>query len=171
MLSRVQFFAMPWTVVHQALNGILQGWILQARIPEWAVIPFSRGSSQPSEWTQVSRTAGGFFASWSTREAPKSKRKSFSSSQKLRELTANRPSLKEALKDEFQAERRQSQVDSLTKRTMETSLVVQWLRICLPMQKTQVRSLNQEDPLEKGMATPCSILAWRIPWTEEPGRL
>ena len=35
----------------------------------------------------------------------------------------------------------------------------------------QVRSLGQEDPLEKGMATYFSILAWRIPWTEEPGRL
>ena len=34
-----------------------------------------------------------------------------------------------------------------------------------------VQSLGQEDPLEKGMATHCTILAWRIPWTEEPGRL
>ena len=39
------------------------------------------------------------------------------------------------------------------------------------MQETQVRSLGQEDPLEKGMATHSSILAWTIPWTEEPGRL
>ena len=39
------------------------------------------------------------------------------------------------------------------------------------MQETQVQSLAQEDPLEKGMASPASILAWRIPWTEEPGRL
>ena len=36
-------------------------------------------------------------------------------------------------------------------------------------QETRVRSLGQEDPLEEGMATHCSILAWRIPWTEEPG--
>ena len=35
----------------------------------------------------------------------------------------------------------------------------------------QVQSLGQEDPLEKGMTTPCSILAWEIPWTEESGRL
>ena len=35
----------------------------------------------------------------------------------------------------------------------------------------QVRSLGREDPLEKGMAMQSSILAWRIPWTEEPGRL
>ena len=36
------------------------------------------------------------------------------------------------------------------------------------MQEIQVRSLGQKDPLEKGMATHSSILAWRIPWTEEP---
>jgi len=39
------------------------------------------------------------------------------------------------------------------------------------MQETWVHSLGQEDPLEKGMATHSSILACRIPWTEEPGRL
>ena len=39
------------------------------------------------------------------------------------------------------------------------------------MQKTQVQSLGQEDPLEKGMETHSSILAWRIPWTEDPGGL
>ena len=39
------------------------------------------------------------------------------------------------------------------------------------VQETQVRSLGREDPLEKEMATQSSILAWRIPWTEEPGGL
>ena len=39
------------------------------------------------------------------------------------------------------------------------------------MWETQVQSLGQEDPPEKGMATHSSILAWEIPWTEEPGRL
>ena len=39
------------------------------------------------------------------------------------------------------------------------------------IQETQVQSLGQEDPLEEGMATHSSILAWRIPWTEEPGGL
>ena len=38
-------------------------------------------------------------------------------------------------------------------------------------QETRVQSLGQEDPLEKGMAVHSSILAWRIPWTGEPGRL
>jgi len=41
----------------------------------------------------------------------------------------------------------------------------------LAMQETWVRSLDWEQPLEKGMATHSSILAWRIPWTDEPGRL
>ena len=39
------------------------------------------------------------------------------------------------------------------------------------MKETRVRSLGQEDPLEKDMAIHSSVLAWRIPWTEEPGRL
>ena len=39
------------------------------------------------------------------------------------------------------------------------------------MQETQAQSLGPEDPLEKGTATHSSILAWRIPWTEEPGGL
>ena len=41
----------------------------------------------------------------------------------------------------------------------------------LPAMQTWVRSLGQQDPLKKGRATHSSILAWRIPWTEEPGRL
>ena len=39
------------------------------------------------------------------------------------------------------------------------------------MQESQVQSLDQEDPLEKGMATPSSVLVWRIPWIEESGGL
>ena len=39
------------------------------------------------------------------------------------------------------------------------------------MQETHIRSLGQEDPLEKGMATHSSILYWEVPWTEEPGGL
>ena len=44
-------------------------------------------------------------------------------------------------------------------------------RICLPMQETWVPSPGWEDPLEEEMATHSSILAWRIPWTEEHGGL
>ena len=53
----------------------------------------------------------------------------------------------------------------------EDSLVARMVRNLPAMQETQVRSLGQEHPLEKGMTTHSSILAWRIPWTEEPGGL
>ena len=51
------------------------------------------------------------------------------------------------------------------------SLVAQTVKNLPTMRETQVQSLDQEDPLEKKMATHSSILAWRIPWTEEPGEL
>ena len=54
---------------------------------------------------------------------------------------------------------------------MRASLVVQKVKNLSTMQETQVRPLGWEDPLEKGMATHSSIHAWRIPGTEEPGRL
>ena len=57
----------------------------------------------------------------------------------------------------------QFQVDSLP--------VAQIVKNLPAMRETQVRSLGQEDPLEKEMATHSSILAWRIPWTEQPGGL
>ena len=59
LLSQVRLFATPWT-----LHGILQAGIL-----EWVTFPFSRGSSQPRDRTQVSHIAGGLFTSWATREA------------------------------------------------------------------------------------------------------
>ena len=54
--------------------------------------------------------------------------------------------------------------------TIWTSLVAQMVKNLPIMQETQVRSLGWEDPLEKGMAIYSNILAWRILWTEEPGR-
>ena len=51
------------------------------------------------------------------------------------------------------------------------SLVAQMVKNLPAVQETWVLLLGWEDPLKKGMATHSSILAWRIPWTEEPGRL
>ena len=51
------------------------------------------------------------------------------------------------------------------------SLVAERLKSLPPMRETWVRSLGREDPLEKEMAAHCSILTWRIPWTEKPDRL
>ena len=50
-------------------------------------------------------------------------------------------------------------------------MVAQMVKTLPAMQETWVQSLDREDPLEKGMATQSSILAWRTPWTEEPGGL
>ena len=50
-------------------------------------------------------------------------------------------------------------------------LVAQMVKNLPTVWETHVQFLDQEDPLEEGMATHSSILAWRIPWTEEPGRL
>ena len=58
LLSRVQLFVTPWTI-----HGILQ-----ARILEWVAFPFSRGSSQPRDQTQVSHIAGRFFTSLATKK-------------------------------------------------------------------------------------------------------
>ena len=50
-------------------------------------------------------------------------------------------------------------------------VIVQTIKNPSTVQETWIRFLGQKDPLEKGMATHFSIIAWRIPWTEEPGRL
>ena len=53
----------------------------------------------------------------------------------------------------------------------KASLVVQMVKNMPEIQEIWVQSLGQEEPLERGMATHSSILAWRIPWTEKPGGL
>ena len=55
--------------------------------------------------------------------------------------------------------------------TFWTSLVAQTVKCLSTMQETRVQSLGQEDPLEKEMAIHSSTIAWKIPWTEEPGGL
>ena len=65
--------------------------------------------------------------------------------------------------------RKESQL--LTVHVISSSLVAKRLKRLPLMRETWVRSLGWEDPLEKEMATHSSTLAWRIPWTEEPGGL
>ena len=103
--------------------------ILQARTLEWVAIPFSRGSSWP---TQVSSIAGRFFTIWATREA---------------------------LYDPVY-------IYSFPGGASGKELVCQQ-----ETQELPVWPLGWEDPLEEERATHSSIRAWRIPWTEEPGRL
>ena len=59
----------------------------------------------------------------------------------------------------------------LVNNLLGASLVAQMVKNLPATQKTWVRSLSWEDPLEKQIATHSNILAWKIPWTEEPGRL
>ena len=63
------------------------------------------------------------------------------------------------------------EVTAATMRVGRASLVAQLVKNPPAVRETWVRSLRWEDPLEKGKATHSSIPAWRIPWTEEPGRL
>ena len=55
--------------------------------------------------------------------------------------------------------------------TLGASLVTQMIKSLPAVQETRIRPLGWDDPLEKEMATHSSILAWKIPWMEEPGRL
>ena len=64
-----QSCATPYSPMDCSPPGPSVHGILQARILEWVAIPFPRGSSRPRDWTPVSRTAGGFFIIWATREA------------------------------------------------------------------------------------------------------
>ena len=64
-----------------------------------------------------------------------------------------------------------SRVEHLVSALLRASLIAQMVTNLRAMLKTQVQSLGQEGPLEKGMATHSSILAWEIPWTEEPSQL
>ena len=59
-----------WDLIDGSPPGFSVSGILQERMLEWVAISFSRGFSQPKDQTQVSRTAGGFFTNWATREAP-----------------------------------------------------------------------------------------------------
>ena len=66
LLSHVKLLVIPWTV---ACGLLPLSRVLQARILNWVVAPFTRGSSQPRDRTQVSRIEGRFFIKWATREA------------------------------------------------------------------------------------------------------
>ena len=72
---------------------------------------------------------------------------------------------------ETRATNQQAQNQSLFSWNLWASLVAQRLKHLPATWETRVRSLGQENPLEKEMATHSSTLAWRIPWREEPGRL
>ena len=121
--------------------------ILQARILEWVTIPFSRGSSQFKDWTQVSCIAGGFLPS---------------------ESWGKPKYLKWVAYPFF----RRSSWPSIWARVscIEGRFFTSWANLPA-VQETGVWSLGREDPLEKEMANHSSILACKIPCSEGPGGL
>ena len=144
------------------------------RILEWVAFLFSSGSSQPRDLTGVSLIAGGFFTNWAIREAPDytnwcvnhffrmyCMQKTSSTIYKIR-LSVYKGSLPHHRRILLAAN------CLLIKWDLPVAQMVKNLPV---MQETRVRSLGWEDPLEKGMAMHSSILACRIPWTEEPGEL
>ena len=142
--------------------------ILQTRILEWVAIFFSRGSSWSKDQTQVSCTASRLFTIRATRKDPGLITFNFKfflatlsgiSQWKLHcELIMHQlTNIYWFWKAYFSA--------------LWASLVAQMVKNLPAMQETWVRSLGQEDLVEQGMATHSSILAWRVPWTEEPGGL
>ena len=134
--------------------------ILQARILEWTAIPFSRGSSQPRDRTQVSHIAARFFTSWTTREAQGNCR-----SRQWYPTPVLLPGKSHGRKSLVGCSSWGRQESDTTERLhfhfLLASLVAQRLKHLPPMWDTWVRSLGQEDPLAKEMATHSSILAWK----------
>ena len=134
-LSCVRLFVTPWTV-GSSVHGTFQ-----ARVLEWVAISFSRRSSQPRDRIWASRIVGRRFTVWATREASDAGD------------AGAIPGL----------ERSSGEGTGYPLQYSWASLVIQMVKNSPAMWETWVRSLGWEDPLEKGMATHSSILAWRIP--------
>ena len=128
--------------------------ILQARILEWVAVSFSRGSSWPRDQTWVSCTAGRFFTTWAPREATR--------------------------EDTILSEISQSETNAMW--SLQGSWLESprdggaWRAAGHGVAKSQTRLSDftftfHFHALEKAMATHSSVLAWRTPWTEEPGGL
>ena len=123
--------------------------ILWARILEWVTVSSSRGSSRLWDRTWVSHIAGRFITIWATRESPKQN----GGNNKSIDLSLDRPGFNH-------------QVYSMMGFPGGSDI-----KNLPAMQETLVQSLGWEDTPEKGMVIHSSILACRIPWTEESGGL
>ena len=128
---------MDCSLLSSSVHGVFQAIVL-----EWIAISFSSRSSQPRDGTQLSSSAGGFFISWATREAP----------QRHFIWQSNREAGSCGQATEYDYNNKGAPLVAQTAKNLPT------------MQETWVRSLGQEDPLEKGMANHSNILAWRISW-------
>ena len=150
LLSHVWLFVTPWTLAFQCpLSMKFSG------IMEWFAIPFSRRSFWPRGQIQVSCITGRFFIIWATREAGEVAQSCLTLCDPL---DCSLPGFTHKI---FQAR----MLEWVAIHTYMTSLEPQMIKNLPVMQETRVWSLSLEGPLEKGMATQSSILAWRIPWT------
>ena len=161
MLSHVWLFVILWTAACQA--PLSMGF---SRQEHWSGLPGPPAgeSSQPRDWTQVFCFAGRFFTIWATREAPHI---TIMASNFFDKPTLQRPVM--VTKPELSVS--ESVLSDLAATSHRKGLP-QWHS---DKESAYIvgasGSLGQEDPLEEGTATHSSILAWRIPWTEEPGGL
>ena len=138
--------------------------IPQARIPEWVAAPFSRGSSQPRDQTQVSHIAGRFFTSWAIREA----QEYWSGWPIPSPVDLPNPGIElgslalqaDSLLAELLAKPKRNKPDPYSS---WASLVAQLVKNPSAVQETWFWFLGWADPLEKRKVTHSSILAWRIP--------
>ena len=145
----------PWTKAHQAPLSMRF-----SRQAYWSGLPFPPPGDLPNPGIEpVSpELVGGVFA------PPGKPLLNTSYVHKSRHQGRNRSVVQDSIL---------AYLKSCKEKLWRSAILPWWLRLkCLPgMQKTRVRSLGLEDPLEKEMATHSSTLAWRIPWREEPGRL
>ena len=157
--------------------------ILQARILAWVAISFSRRSSQPRDQTWVSCIAGRLFTvsannlhgvtqsakaepTWRARAQPLCRL----GASLVAQLVKNSPTV-QCNGSVPGSGRSSGEGIGYPLQYSWASLVAQMVKNLPATQETWVWSPGWEDPLKKGTATHSSILAWRIPWTEEPGGL
>ena len=149
--------------------------IHQARILEWVVIPFSRGSSWFRDRTWVSCFGRQIFYHLSHQESPLTILKVLTNISQVLGCQGKFPVFSISCCPNCHGGCHYAQRAILLPCGLEdrkrASLVAQMVKNLPAMWETQVRSLGLEDALEKAMATHFSILAWRIPWTEQLGEL
>ena len=178
-------FCGPFSWVTQtSVCAVLSHWVLSSSLwPHglWPARPLCpRGFSRQEYWSglpcpppghfpnlsNVSRIGGRFFVIWATREALLKPVVTSNSVHSQWELQ-----MSWGLGTFAATISRRSLVKDWALKQVGASLPAQRLKHLPAMQETQVQSLGREDPLEKEMATHSSIIAWRIPWMEEPGGL
>ena len=150
--------------------------ILQASILEWEALPFSRGPSQPRDRTQVSALQVASLPAEPQRSPrilewvayPFSRGSSWPTNQTGVSWIAGGFFTNWAIKEKH---RGNYNVAYVKLQGFPSGSVVKNQPAMQETQETRVQFLDWEDPLEKGMATHSSILAWKIPWTEEAGGL